>query len=372
MQLCIVNHSFIKGQGQGRVNYEVVREALRQQHFVTLVSSDLDPELQQHPQVKWIPINVEKLPTELLRNMIFSVQAKLWLQKHRSKFDLVKVNGAITATRSDINAVHFVHSSWLQSKAHTSRIRKDLYGMYQGAYTAVNAYWEKHAFRQAKRVIAVSNKIADELTTVGVPADRIRVIMNGVNLQEFYPADIERASLHLPDDVTLALFAGNIQTSRKNLDTILQALVGVPDLHLAIAGTVADSPYPQMAKELGVEQQTHFLGYRRDIPKLMQAADFFVFPSRYEACTLVLLEAMASGLPVITATTAGGAEIVTPDSGIVLHDPDDINGLTQALITLSTDAAARQRMGQAARSVAEDHSWQSMAEQYIELFETAA
>jgi hypothetical protein len=58
---------------------------------------------------------------------------------------------------------------------------------------------------------------------------------------------------------------------------------------------------------LNVSDHVHFLGYRRDIPDLMRTANIFVFPSRYEACPLVLLEAMASGLPIVTAQTAGGS-----------------------------------------------------------------
>ena len=101
----------------------------------------------------------------------------------------------------------------------------------------------------------------------------------------------------------------------------------------------------------------------------MKAADFFVFPSRYEACTLVLLEAMASGLPVITAVTAGGAELVTSESGIVLSDPNDVQGLAQGMARLAIDDERRQLMGQAARAVAEQHSWKSMAGKYLTLFE---
>ena len=85
-----------------------------------------------------------------------------------------------------------------------------------------------------------------------------------------------------------------------------------------------------MVSQLGLADRVHFLGYRRDIAALMQAADVFVFPSRYEACTLVLLEALAAGLPVITAVTAGGSEIVTPDCGVVLSDSEDMAGLVAA------------------------------------------
>ena len=369
MKLCLVTHSFAKGSGQGRVNYEIVQEAIRQGHSITLLSSEVAPELQQHPQVDWVTLSVAKWPTELAKNMAFSVQSKRWVQQHRTEFDLVKVNGAITSTHADVNAVHFVHSSWLRSPAHTFRVRQDLYGVYQGLYTAVNAHWEKQAFQRAKVVVAVSEKIASELIDIGVPSERIRVIVNGVDLQEFTPGTAERTSLQLPEAVPLALFAGDIQTSRKNLDTILRALVHAPDLHLAIAGRTEGSPYPKMAQQLGVAQRTHFLGYRRDIPALMQASDFFVFPSRYEACTLVLLEAMASGLPVITAATAGGAELVTPESGMILSDPNDVQSLAKALNALSSDSGRRQHMSQSARINAERHGWTSMAKQYVELFQ---
>ena len=371
MRLCITTHSFAKGSGQGRVNYEIVLEALRQGFDITLIGSDIAPEIHQHPQISWVPIDVSKWPTELAQNIVFSTQATRWLQQHRSEFDLIMVNGAITAINADVNAVHFVHSSWLQSPAHTFRVRRDLYGAYQGFYTAVNAHWEKQAFHQAKVVVAVSQKIADELVRIGVPPERIRVVINGVDLQEFSPGAVDRNTLKLPEAVPLALFAGDIQTSRKNLDTILQALVDVPDLHIAIAGRIEGSPYPKMAKQLGLNHRVHFLGFRRDIPELMKAVDFFVFPSRYEACTLVLLEAMASGLPVITAITSGGAELVTKESGVVLDNPNDVQELAKALTELSTNVEIRKNMGKSARCIAEHHSWENMAKQYLQLFKPA-
>ena len=103
--------------------------------------------------------------------------------------------------------------------------------------------------------------------------------------------------------------------------------------------------------------------------EIMKAADFFVFPSRYEACTLVLLEAIASGLPVITAITAGGAEAITPDCGIVLSDSEDTHVLAEALAKLTSDHNLRTQMGAAARKVAERHSWSTIARQYLEIFE---
>lgn len=369
MKLCIVTHRVVKGDGQGRVNYEIVWEAIRRQHHVTLVASEVEPELRQSDWVNWIDIAVKSVPTAFLRNLVFSWQSGNWLRQHRGELDSIVVNGAITQAASDINIVHFVHSSWLRSPAHTWQQRRDAYGLYQWMYTATNAYWEKQAFRQANAIVAVSQKVARELIDIGVPSDRVRSIFNGVDLQEFCPSPVDRSQLGLSEDVTLALFVGDIRTPRKNLESVLHSLVAVPNLHLAVVGTTEGSPYLQLADQLGLNERVHFLGYRRDVPQIVRAADLFVFPSRYEACTLVLLEAMATGLPVITAIATGGSEIVTPECGVVLPDSEDVLALARVLARLAGDRQLRSRMGQAARAIAEQHSWTGMAEKYLDLFE---
>ncbi|MEH2347705.1 MAG: glycosyltransferase family 4 protein [Nostoc sp.] len=369
MKLCIVTHKIKKGDGQGRVNYEVANEAIRRGHQLTLLASEVAPELEDNSQVNCIKIPVKDYPTEFVRNFIFAQKSTDWLRQNRSEIDLVKVNGAINLAAADVNAVHFVHSSWLRSPVHISRNRRDLYGLYQWLFTAFNARWEKQAFQKAQVVVAVSEKVAQELVNIGVPRSRIRVIINGVDLEEFAPGESNRQKLGLPENVTLALFAGDIRTPRKNLDTVLHALVKVPDLHLVVVGHTQGSPFPQLAASLGLNERVHFVGFRRDIPQIMQAVDLFVFPSRYEACSLVLLEALSSGLPVITATATGGGELVTPECGIVLSDSDDSDALALALLTLVSSPALIQQMGKAARSVAEQHSWNTMAQTYVDLFE---
>nr|WP_225225914.1 glycosyltransferase family 4 protein [Komarekiella delphini-convector] len=366
--MCIITHKVKRGDGQGRVNYEVAKEAINRGHHLTLLASEIAPELENDSQVNWMEIPVNGYPTELIRNFIFAKKSADLLKKSRG-IDLVKVNGAISMAAADVNAVHFVHSSWLRSPVHISRNRRDLYGLYQWLFTALNARWEKQAFQTAKVVIAVSEKVAQELINIGVPRSRIRVIVNGVDLQEFAPGIASRQKLGLPENVTLALFAGDIRTPRKNLDTVLHALVKVPDLHLVVVGHTEGSPFPQLAVSLGLNERVHFVGYRRDIAEIMRAVDLFVFPSRYEACTLVLLEALASGLPVITATATGGAELVTPECGVVLPDSDDTDALATALLSLVSERILMQQMGQAARSVAEQHSWTIMAQTYVDLFE---
>jgi glycosyltransferase involved in cell wall biosynthesis len=82
-----------------------------------------------------------------------------------------------------------------------------------------------------------------------------------------------------------------------------------------------------------------------------------------------VIEAMASGLPVITATTTGAADLVNPDCGIVLDDCDDVNALADAIGLLNSDRSLRQKMGKVARTIAEQHSWSTMAQTYLNIFE---
>ena len=369
MKILVVCQNIVPGEGQGRVNVEVVRELLRRGHAVTIVADRLDHTLADHEGVVWITVDVAAFPTQLLKDLVFTSQATWHVRKHRADHDLVFTTGFTLWGGSDVCAVHYVHDAWLRSPVHTSKVQTGPYGVYQWLYTRLHCWFERHALKQARSVIAVSEKIKDELLAIDVPASRIDVIPNGVDLEEFSPGTAHRKALGLPPTVPLALFAGDIRTPRKNLDTILHAMVAVPELHLAVAGTITDSPYPALSTSLGIDERVHFLGYRSDIPDLMRAADLFVFPSRYEACTLVLLEAMASGLPVITAETAGGAELIPPEAGVVLEDPDDITKLEQALQHLVASPARREAMGETARTVAEHHSWGEMARRYAERME---
>jgi len=177
----------------------------------------------------------------------------------------------------------------------------------------------------------------------------------------------------LPVDAFLLLFVGDLRTPRKNLGTVLQALKHLPEhVQIAVAGFLPGSPYPEQAKALGIAHRVHFLGLVKEMPVLMHSVDAFVFPSRYEAMSLSLLEAMAAGLPVVTARTAGGAEIITPECGIVLDDPDDPKALAGAVARLADNDDARRAMGVAANELATGFGWARMAAQYIALYRQLA
>ena len=372
MRLAIITRRVLRGEGQARVNYEIAYRAACRGWQVTLVTSELAPELQAHPNIAWQRVRWSNKYSALVGVWNFARHSGQWLRAHRNAYDVVQADGFATHAPSDVNVVHFVHAAWLRSPVHAHRLRPGLYGAYQWLFSVLNARWEKQAFRQTGTIVAVSERVRQELLQIGVPSEQVQVIVNGVDLEEFKPGAADRKALGLPEQAPLGLFAGDLRLMRKNLDTVLKAMPDVPTFHLAVCGAVQGSPYPALAAKLGVSNRVHFLGFRRDMPDLMRAADMFVFPSRYEACSLVVLEALASGLPVLTAVTAGGAEVLTPECGHVLPDPDDAKTLARTLRAWVDDPQRRQQMGQAARQVAEQHSWERMAAAYLQVYREIA
>lgn len=351
------------------MNYEVARQAVEAGHRVTCVAHEVSPDLHVYPKLSWAYMPDENWPFVLPGSLRFARQSTQWLRNYGDDFDVVIGNGCNTWFPVDVNIVHFVHSAWRNSPVHDASHYRGPYGWYQWTYSTLHSTLEQRVLPRAEVVVAVSRKVKRELVESGVPASQVQVIHNGVDLDRFRPGPADRSALGLPVDEPLAFFAGDIQTPRKNLDSVLRALVDVPGLHLAVAGTTDRSPFPALADRLGVANRTHFLGFRDDVPDLMRAADLFAFPSRYEACSLVLLEAMASGLPVVTASTTGGAELVNQECGVVLDDPDDLSSLRRTLRQLVHAPDQRASMCRKARARAENLSWSKMAERYLDLLE---
>ena len=376
MKVLIVTHVVNKTEGQGRVNYEVVRAALAAGHDVTVLASVVDKALASHPRLSVVLIAASRLPTALIKYQIFAWRAAAWIRANRHAFDVVQVNGFIAWTTADVNAVHFVHDGWYRSGYYPFRMTGGAHDSYQVLFTRINAWCEKWSFRRSRMLVAVSEKVGAELVAAGLPAQRISVIHNGVDDVEFSPDASKlphRARFNLPETGFLLLFAGDLRISRKNLDTTFSALARCgTDVQLVVAGDLTNSPYPALADKLGITSRVHFLGQVQDMPGLMRGMDLFVFPSRYEPFGLVLLEALASGLPVITARTAGAAEVIGPDCGIVVEDPDDADALAAAIMQIASVQARAKEMGEAGRRLSMTMSWQAMAGRYLELFDNVA
>jgi len=371
MRIAFVTQKVVRHDGQGRLNLVVIEHLLDRGHAVRVVASELAPELLARPGLAWSRIPESRLPTQLLKDQAFAWRATRAVARLRRDVDLVVVNGFVAWPRSDINVVNFVHASWLHSTAHPRRQAWDARGLYQTAYTLLNVVLERWTFRRTGVLVAVSRTVRDELVAIGIDPARIRIIDNGVDPAEFMPGPPPPEFRGGLGAGPVALFVGDARTNRKNLDGVIAALAEVPGVTLLVAGGADGGPFPALAKRLGLEDRVRFIGHRRDIAEVMRGADIFVFPSRYEPFGLVLLEAAATALPIIT-TRVAGASWLLEDAGIILDDPEDVPQLARALARLARDATLRAAMGRNGRAVAERRSWAATAQSYASLIEETA
>jgi UDP-glucose:(heptosyl)LPS alpha-1,3-glucosyltransferase len=143
---------------------------------------------------------------------------------------------------------------------------------------------------------------------------------------------------------------------RKGLDTALRALAAAGgDAVLWVAGSDDTRDWRNEARALDVAARVHWLGAERDVAALCAAADAMILPTRYDAFANVCLEAAAAGIPVVTTSSNGAAEILG-DGGILVRDAEDDAGFAEALERLA-DPAERRARGAAARGVAEHYGW---------------
>jgi glycosyltransferase involved in cell wall biosynthesis len=311
----------------------------------------------------------------LIRNQVFAWKSNRWLTTYRNTLDCVISNGCITWTPADINIAHFVHSAWLRSSGHTAYSHSGAYGWYQWIYTWLNAVWERRAYRQAKTVVAVSDAVRRDLEAAGIPPSSIVTIPNGVDLDEFQPSPVDTPKAFPSAAGPVGLFVGDLRTRRKNLDTVLLALQDAPGFQLLVAGETADSPYPALANSLGLSERVRFLGYCTDVPDLMRSVDVCICPSRYEPFSLVALESLASGTPVITSKNVGAAQYLSSTCTWIIDDPEDHTSLAATLRAFTERAlhapGEMTTMRQNARDVAEKYSFRRMAREYLHLIENA-
>jgi UDP-glucose:(heptosyl)LPS alpha-1,3-glucosyltransferase len=231
---------------------------------------------------------------------------------------------------------------------------------------------ERAAFRDPAQIIqcdsyAAARAIAERH---GVPARRLCVIHDGVDVERFDPAlraerrEEARRALGLCGPT--ALFVGS-DGERLGLDLAIEALAAGPDgTQLVVAGVGDPRRYRALAEGLGVAARVHFIGFRNDIEEVHAAVDLFVLPARHAPSSRACLEAMASGLPVATLRTNGVAELIRQgENGLVFDES------FETAFHLLEEPRRLARMGAAARCTAEEQSWSRYADRVMSLYARA-
>ena len=279
--------------------------------------------------------------------------------------------GAILPLTADVVCAHFCNHAYHDQRTQPRRRRDTLpYRVNEWLDRWMGLAAERWIYRPAHQadVIAVSSGLADELRTYFPALDaRLRVIPNGVDLTEFRPDPEARAEVRASLGVgtaPVAAFMGG-DWPRKGLGLALEAVAQRPPWHLLVVGDGDIEGYEARARELGAGDRVHFVGRQRRPAPYLAAADAFVFPSGYEPFGLVVLEAGASGLPLIVTPTGGAAELVRDgENGRVVAR--DVGAIAAALTELAADEEARAAMGDRARTLAEPFGWPRVADAYAE------
>lgn len=302
---------------------------------------------------------------------LFAIQNTSRFKSLRSEYDIIHTNGA-DSNYQDIVTAHSCHRAWV-----------DQYNSEKGrAFSLRPADWavlaiEKNNYgnRNYKKIIAISEGVKREIVHYyNVPPEDIVVIPNGVDLEEFKPDMVAREQIRTRlkiNENELILLFSSYEFHRKGLRFVIEALQKLPgNVKLLVIGKDNPVPYIKLAAELGVKDRIIFTGFVESINSYFAASDIFVFPTTYEPFGLVITEAMASGLPVITSKTAGAAELMTDGhDGLLLNAPHDAGEISDRINLLVEDEALRKRMGKNARTTAEKYSWDENARRTFAVYQ---
>ena len=227
----------------------------------------------------------------------------------------------------------------------------------------------RFVFKHANHMMTVCQALKDEMVNLGVEKDRITVLRNGVDLQLFKPSDDTlKQQLKAEKGISgpLILSVGWL-IERKGHYLIIQALKDLPEVTLAIAGDGPDkTKLLQLAIDEAVSDRVLFLGAlsQPDVNRWMQTADMLVLASSREGWANVLLEAMASGTPVVATKVWGTPEVVqTEDVGVLVER--DVPSLTEGVKNILSKKRDRQLI----RKYAESFDWQATSLGQKKIFE---
>ena len=226
-----------------------------------------------------------------------------------------------------------------------------------------------------RAVICNSKLVRDQVASLfDVPTTKLHVIYNAVDAQRFAPpTPVSRAAMRrelaLPDDAVVFIFVGS-GYARKGVANALAALARLPsNAWLVVAGKERRlDDYRSLTSALGVSDRVIFRGAETNVAQLLQAADAFVLPTIYDPLPNAALEAMATGLPVVTSTQCGVAELlVEHDAGLVC-DAHDVDAIAASMQRLVDDPSLRAALGARARSAVEPLTAQAMTTRLLALY----
>jgi len=282
---------------------------------------------------------------------------------------------------ADLIAVHIVFAEFRQ------RVRKALQFqanpvsfwptlLHRRIFYRLITFLERRIYvRSDLPLVAVSDKVREDLRRFYGRAPGVWVIYNGIDCGKFSPTirlslrEQARVSMgYSPSDFVL-LIVGN-DWMKKGLSCLLKAvaLIQKSNLKIAVAGKDEFSPFRSLLAQQGLASAVQFFPVCPDPEVYYAAADMYVGPSLEDAFALPPLEAMACGVPAIVSRQAGVSEVITQGvDGYILEDAEDYKTLAELILGIYEDAPLRQRLGEKAAETARRYTWERSAREFGEL-----
>jgi UDP-glucose:(heptosyl)LPS alpha-1,3-glucosyltransferase len=324
-------------------------------------------------------VHFHKVPAltfnSFFRELTFAISSLVILNKWRRYFDIIQTHDK-TLYQDIYRAGDGCHIEWLKQRLQRTNLWGKL-SIVSNPYHWLILYLERSIFKQHryKKIIAISELVKTNIIeNYGVTPSDIEVIYNGVDIDKFHPANKNkyRAEIRqkhgLKDSDFVVLFMGS-GFERKGVGYLIKAVESISEpVSVLIVGKGKNPSLSTRTK--GGRQNIIFCGPQKDNYKYYAAADIFVFPTIYEPFGNVHLEALASGLPVITTKKSGAAEIIKDEvHGFVVQTPEDFQIIAEKISLLSNNRNKLEAMANNARQLAEEFTFESHINKILALYE---
>ena len=365
----IITGDFVRTGGMDMANFALAEHLAVRGHSVQLVAHRADEGLSGLPNV-----TIHSVPkpanSYLLGGPLLDLKGRSCAARISAAGGHVVVNGG-NCQWGDVNWVHYVHAAYRAESGGST-----LYGYRSAIAHRYALTAERSALRRARLVLCNSERTRrDVVELLDVPASRAHVVYYGSDAGRFGLVSAEeraaaKRELGWSSDMPVVAFVGALSDRRKGFDTLYQSWLELCrgadwDCILAVVGQGAELPaWKKRAEADGLGQRIKFLGFRRDVQRVLAACDALAHPARYEAYGLGVREALCRGLPALVSAAAGVAEHY-PDSldCLLLPDADDSGDLAARLRHWRLNMDSIRRSVSVLSESLRAHTWQGMAEQ---------
>jgi glycosyltransferase involved in cell wall biosynthesis len=375
--------------GTGAYVYYLSRQLQKSGHNVHIITRHKMNSTEIVDGVNITYIKCEGNPLTKYWSFARSTFKKLEELNKKFAFDIIHANLPLVPNfaipKESANAlVSTVHSTWkgeAEAIKHEGLRKLNTNEKFMLEFNSLLRSSEKKLMKRSDALIAVSMYTKKELTEFyDIDEEKIHIIYNGVDVQKFKP-NKDRAGLRrelgLEEKQKIILFVGRLY-QRKGLDTLFQSISKVvqnfKDAKFVISGEgfrQNKEKLLKLAEKLKIENSVLFVGYFPDekLPDLYAASDIFVLPALYENFPFAILEAQATGLPVISTKVGGIPELVTNNKNGLLVEPANSEQLTEEIMILLKNPKFAEELGKRARQLIEEKfAWPLITNEVVDLY----